>query len=214
MKKEFIGFLVFLSVVGGVFASTNSTERILLWDTGFVESKIDEEPVTRWDYSGPVLGSWGIGGNDQLAGGLKVTFPIGDMSSIAKDIKRGTKIIYDEFRSYDAVYASLVRQYPECFYAADGEVPEPLPAEAQERLDNAQADGPGFFSRPSTYLTGGAAAVGAWWLSDQNSNDGGPKTAINVQDSQNVAVNTGRGTATASQATAPPPEPVIIRESE
>lgn len=208
MKKLITALILAIAApVFGSGVSTNDT-RVLLWErtsedtTGVVEAD-------RWDYAGPVLGSWGRGDSEHISGGLQVEFKFGSFNTIAKDVALGVRVIRDEIRGPDATIASIMMDNPASFYAADGATPAPLPADEAERLANAQSDGPGFWSKPSTWLTGGTAAAAAWYLSEQNGKGGGGGTTIAIDGSGN-AVNTGSGSASASTSTAPPPEPVIV----
>lgn len=184
--------------------------RIIIGEMTSRDDSIAElQPVTAWDYSGPVLGSFAEGEGANVTSGLQVTFKFNCLSTLGHDLKLGAAIIGDQLRGRDAAIAGVMKRNPACFYAAVGEAPAPLPDDEAERLANAQAEGPGFFQRPSSYLgmLGGAGAV--YLAQDQLGGGGSDKGhAINIEGNGN-AVSTGRGNASADNSSTQNPVEVI-----
>lgn len=177
--------------------------RILLSKSVSADESMQLGRPSRWDYQGPVLGAFSDGGNGHYQGGLQVTFPFECLSTLGKDLEQGTLTIYDQFRGRDATVAAIMRRNPASFVAqVDGTV-APLPAEDAARLANAEAEGPGFWGRPTTYATGLGAGVLAWTINEQTSGGGSGSTGQTIAiEGNGNAVSTGRGNATADNSSA------------
>lgn len=178
--------------------------RIVLHDStvdgSITHTRTERFSTGRWEYRGPVLGAFSEGGDGQYTGGLQVTVPFECVSTLVHDLKLGGKVIYDQARGTEATIAAIMRRNPASFLAQDGGTPAPLPADEAERLANAQAEGPGFWSRPSTYATGLGAGLAAWVLQDQLSGGSdGKGTTVAIEGNGN-AVSTGRGNASADNS--------------
>lgn len=214
--RHIIAYLLAALVAIPAFAAgttTNDTARadglILLWESPGTDGWGEAAPIERWDYDGPTLGAFSDASPEHVEVGLSFTFPFRSFASLGHDLRLGAAIIGDQVRGTDATIAALIRRNPASFMAQDGGSPAPLPADEQARLDAAQAQGPGFWGKPSSYLGIGGGALGAYLLAQELSgSDGNHGPNITVEGNGN-AVSTG-GDANATTATAPPPEPVIV----